>query len=336
MPAAGQGSISFSQKVEPAGAPGPPFAPTSADNGLSVDPITGRIVLGNDVGAFLAQLLSDREIPLNNFIFELVNGIGGDKQFSVDPVNRLYQFGDISGAGNNFFMSIDDTNQLSQILFGADPYLLLDLANNQYAFGDFNNFVNPVMDMYGGANPSIGRTVQTGGFAISVNEGMGINGGVPSYQNFLEGGANDVTFRYSDELFTFFTGQGAGTVGKVLADLANNDYGIGDGFPGDPGGQNNNGTALYINDAAQTVEIYSNGMRRSVLVNASAYNVALGDIDGNNNLMILQVDDANNRVSISNVGNNSIIRMNGVNGFTGTISPVNSITVNGGIVTAVS
>lgn len=49
-------------KKEKAGAP---FAAGSANNGLSVDAVTGKIVLGNDVGGTTARLLSDREIPLN-------------------------------------------------------------------------------------------------------------------------------------------------------------------------------------------------------------------------------------------------------------------------------
>lgn len=54
-------SLQTSQKREQAG---PPFASDSADNGLSVDSVTGRIVLGNDVGdpAAPAALLSNREI----------------------------------------------------------------------------------------------------------------------------------------------------------------------------------------------------------------------------------------------------------------------------------
>lgn len=59
-------ALSTNQKREAAGQPGPPFVATSADNGLSVDPITGRIVWGNDdtggTATGLAKLLSDREI----------------------------------------------------------------------------------------------------------------------------------------------------------------------------------------------------------------------------------------------------------------------------------
>jgi hypothetical protein len=56
-------SIQTSQKREQ----GPPFLSTSADNGLSVDTTTGRIVFGNDVTATTAQLLSSREVPMNGF-----------------------------------------------------------------------------------------------------------------------------------------------------------------------------------------------------------------------------------------------------------------------------
>lgn len=56
----GQGSFFVTANVPPAGAP---FAAGSAENGLSVDPVTGAIVLGNDVGGFDAVLLSNRDIP---------------------------------------------------------------------------------------------------------------------------------------------------------------------------------------------------------------------------------------------------------------------------------
>lgn len=60
----GQGSVARSNKI----VSGAPFPPGAANNGLSVDPISGAIVLGNDRGgAPLAALLNDREIPMGNF-----------------------------------------------------------------------------------------------------------------------------------------------------------------------------------------------------------------------------------------------------------------------------
>lgn len=79
-------------------APAPPFASNSAVNGLSVDPVTGAIVFGQDVGAVgdPAQLLSDREIPLNGFGFTF--GIPGDRRLVVDPVQDIYVLGNFDGA----------------------------------------------------------------------------------------------------------------------------------------------------------------------------------------------------------------------------------------------
>lgn len=60
-------ALQTSQKKE---IPGPPFSPSSADNGLSVDSVSGKIVLGNDVAdpAQPAQLLTDREIVTEDSI----------------------------------------------------------------------------------------------------------------------------------------------------------------------------------------------------------------------------------------------------------------------------
>ncbi len=53
-------------------AAGPPFVAASAINGVSVKPITGEIVLGNDVAGVLATLISNREIPMATFLLRLL------------------------------------------------------------------------------------------------------------------------------------------------------------------------------------------------------------------------------------------------------------------------
>lgn len=64
----GTAALTTNQKKDPQSAPAPPFDPSSADNGLSVDSVSGRIVLGNDLGAATqsAQLLNDREILMED------------------------------------------------------------------------------------------------------------------------------------------------------------------------------------------------------------------------------------------------------------------------------
>jgi hypothetical protein len=91
-------SLNTSPKSEPAGAP---FNPNAAENGLSVDAVSGKIVLGNDSGDPLqpAQLLSDREIQLNGF------GLVFPDAFS-NTVFRLFS-GGWRGFGNDFcFMGV--------------------------------------------------------------------------------------------------------------------------------------------------------------------------------------------------------------------------------------
>lgn len=59
----GAPALNTNQKKEPSGAP---FGPGSGRNGLSVD-AGGFLVLGNNIGAALAVLLSNREIPSAGF-----------------------------------------------------------------------------------------------------------------------------------------------------------------------------------------------------------------------------------------------------------------------------
>jgi hypothetical protein len=66
--------------------PGPPFQPTSADNGLSVDTVSGRIVLGNDTGQVQAALLSNREIPTNGFNLLFSSGVAGSVRINPSSV----------------------------------------------------------------------------------------------------------------------------------------------------------------------------------------------------------------------------------------------------------
>ncbi len=64
----GAPSLATNQRRDPTGAM-PPFNPLSANNGLSVSPIPGKIVLGQDVGQVgsPADYLSDRELPNQGF-----------------------------------------------------------------------------------------------------------------------------------------------------------------------------------------------------------------------------------------------------------------------------
>lgn len=80
----GVSALNTNAKKEIQGPPAPPFDPSSAQNGLSVDPVSGAIVLGNDFGSLTqpAQLQSDREILMEDasstarsiFLNSILNG----------------------------------------------------------------------------------------------------------------------------------------------------------------------------------------------------------------------------------------------------------------------
>jgi hypothetical protein len=127
----GVGNIIAQQKKELT--PGPPFALTAANNGLSVDPVSFRIVLGQAFGAVgnPAILLSNREIPMGGFAFQFHNF--GFRKFLIDNANKLYEFGDIDGDAFGSTFIIDDGNRRFLMNDTAGGYFTIDVANGQAA-----------------------------------------------------------------------------------------------------------------------------------------------------------------------------------------------------------
>jgi hypothetical protein len=246
----GQGSVTVNQRKEPVPTPGPPFLLTSANNGLSVDPVSGKIVLGQDIGAVgdPAQLLSSRDIPMNGNAFRLLDAAEG----------AFYDFQTQSAtlqASNSF------NGNIGAVAIGGDPVAGdIDLSAIWGANAD-NIFLSLKNDGPGGGN------------------------------QFIQGTFNGNVF--------------------FLLDFLNSTYQM-----GDLGGVND-GSSLIIND------IHGNS---AVFLFAGA----------NSNNAHLQLDDLAKILDIANTSNDMTVQINGQPGFTGTVTPVNSITVVGGIVTAVT
>lgn len=242
MSSVGQGSISVSQKAPVIPAPGPPFPATSADNGLSVDPVTGRIVLGNDVGGLLAALLSDREIPMDGSLFRMSDG--GLRMFEIDPANQFWGIGDLDNPINQNFLSID-----------AQSHLITMQSDDGLGSSGFFQMASDTASVSGSIQLSITSPSGTINYeADAINHDVSIN----------DGGGMGFFFDFANDRFSF------------------------------------------------------------------------GDFVGTANGNAFQIDDTTNRFLFGNTATNAVINMNGVDGFTGTVTPVNSITVEGGIVTAVS
>lgn len=131
----GFGSLQTFRKQDPAAAPGPPFAAASADNGVSVDAVSGRIVLGNDDGTGVggsAAFLNTREIDVAGFVLRLLNGsgivelAGGFIVISDTASNNPRLFFDnfvIGQGGGNFYIG-DQVTPIMLELFTTGNFVL--------------------------------------------------------------------------------------------------------------------------------------------------------------------------------------------------------------------
>lgn len=128
---------------------------------------------------------------------------------------------------------------------------------------------------------------------------------------------------------TISFGSNAGLMFQGVQTPGGGQYTIGDATNGF------NQTKILINDLALEIEASSQNGRMMQLSNAAS-TYTIGDIDQLLNGTILSVDDINGDVRIENTAMNAGVVINGVNGFTGTVTPVTSITVDGGIVTNVT
>jgi hypothetical protein len=278
----GQGSFNVSQNPNP-GTAGPPFSALSADNGLSVDPVSGRIVLGQSVGAAgdPGQLLSNREVPLKGFSFTL--GEAGSSHFIVNPAGA-YLLGDLSGLGNGSNIGVVDASKQLRFNSGGAIYFDISAGIGSYRMGDVSTVAN--------------------GSLLSINDAT-------QFMSLDSGGASYLTLDIAGGYFAF-----------------GDDFSIG------------TGTELTMDNNLGRIHMYTkiNGVnnQRVFTINSTTNTYEIGDLNTANNGAKFTVNDATGAFIFGNAANNSTIAINGVAGFTGTVAPVNTITVIGGIVTAVA
>lgn len=299
--------ISTTQHQLPIPPPAPPFASNSANDGLSVDPVSGKIVLGNPDfdPAQDARLLDNRDVPMNNFIFVfrgnaaagismkvddasqrfvVANNDDQERWLNIDIANRIINIGDIDVLGNITTINLDDANEIVEIKQAFRPGLSLDFLNNIYAVGDVNGF--------------------TGGAAAKFDPVNSL-----SQMGDVYGFANNSFISVDDIAQTVVAWSGSKQ--SLSLDGLNNLFQLGD-WSGV-----HDGSFIKISDViANSVITLSAGL--------------------NSNGATIQLDDALKSVFITNATTDMAFNINGVAGFTGTVTPVTSITVIGGIVTAVS
>jgi hypothetical protein len=199
MPAAGFGPMGVSAYQNTTGGSGPPFSPTSAVNGLSVNG-AGQIVLGNDAGGISATLLNNREIPTAGFntLFSgagsvtigtsVLNGTATAGLFSGLPKLSL------SGARPTMDLNIDDFGTISGVPWGTSSFVFRSSSPFAPYLGpaNFGANVTAAMNYHyastGSALPS--------GYTSAIEFSMGQNDGTDSLPLSIYGKGNHFAGTY--------------------------------------------------------------------------------------------------------------------------------------------
>lgn len=334
----GSAALNTSQKREP-GSPGPPFPANSAENGLSVDSVTGRIVLGNNVLGIAgpAQLLNSREISTAGFSIFLLDIPGG----STNELN-----------GQGVIASTPGGDQAQFTL----QQIAMITGNNTFTVSVLNNDCNLVInsDVPGGSNPpfitlvnnispDFHSSLQNGAFHIGyTNVPPGDNkiltanpaglfefGDLSNVTNGSKISIDDTT-----GLVILQTLVNASPAKKVFsANGSTGIYAMGDVDTAA------GGTAIRLNDAgAVEVTTMVNAVPGIDVLILDGLNdrYSIGDSVSAGSGTLATLDGAAKQFQINNITNDMSVLIRGVLGFTGTVTPVTSITVLGGIVTSVT
>lgn len=254
-------AIQTNQKKE---IPGPPFASNSADNGLSVDTVSGKIVLGNDVGdpGNPAALLNVREIDTGAFgillnsivagITTLLTGrlidvtsangsapaVNVQDDLSGNPQMNVVVTGGLGGfASMNVLAQANDTARI-QLVSGSDQLVIS--SNGAGA-----------IDFFGPSGVEV-MALNTGAFQWQVGPGLAAFNGADFQIN------GTTTYR------RFMSSKGAGAynvdrdldTGKMFTNSAGNTFNL----PNMVGANNRSGFVfrLTINNAGgSTIQLFA-------------------------------------------------------------------------------
>ena len=315
----GHGNISFTGKPPVA----TPAAVQGARNGLSIDALLNA-VLGQDVGAVgdPGQLLSNREIPLNGFF---LNIFGGDMQLYIDGASGQAAIGDYDNYSNPVIAMSSNAGGNYMELWNSDVpgNIFSDLIILPAAFTwDFDNNVNS-------------SQLDVNQEYFYFNQGSDDVLAIDPLGDYYNIGNDDAHLQFGSDYFEY---KAQNNRKYIDIDLNNNNFYFGDRTDGPElymesgnGGGNTIikfGMLLGANPAAGIMSAVANGGTNSVF--------RFGDIDIWDGGITMVLENSTGEIAFGNSASNAKVRMNGILGVTGVFAPVNSITVNGGIVTAVT
>lgn len=325
----GNGALIFQGLPTPPTPPGPPFPANSAVDGCSVDPITGQIVWGNDVGLTTAILLSDRELPMGAFKVTWLRG--ANRQFQIDPATHRYFIGDRDNSAGGIYFAIDSPAKTVKVFDqgNAIPDLLMDFTNQLYVFGSSGLGFPSALTIDNTAAQEID-------LLLSGNSYLRLNSGpLKTYEiGDLDGSNNFCKFKIDDsvkiatvelDLSTYMSIDGINKVARFGGNLNANALII-DAINDFSEMRINNNRYLSLDGinliyAIGDVDLTVNGQQLWINDNLSVS--ALGDVFGVNNGTLLTVDDTSQIIHFDAI-NGVIINTTGTindNGTSMTLTP---------------
>lgn len=259
----------------------PPFPANAADNGLSVDPGSGHIVLGNDLGfPGTADLLNDREISLSQHTLQLSQfNIHGFDNWKLSLFDNFMSMQDTNTGTKNIYWTVDFAGNTGMFV-GNDrteagwipPFILLsDTGTN--TFGRLQFSAQDAIEMANAGGGNALALFQSGNAA--VQPGGNID---PGYKFFVDGVGANGQMRVETSGFPFF-----------LIDNGNSLYQLGDI------NASANGSHITIDDANRLFQFIQGGTYLSIDSLNSLYQI--GDISGVANGSRLKVNDVSTELS---------------------------------------
>jgi len=320
----------------------PPATVTGANDGVSLN---GTIVqLGNAFGnpANPGKLIDDRHVYLNSFRLEFDGNL---IDTLLDDTNGQAYLQDASGLVGGYFMDfVNQVNYLGDVnfvnpviqitgnLFGDSLayYYLQDQTGNRFIDSSWDTgSMSWFLELDNGPhNSKLSQDMTSISWALDGNNFLSVDTATDTYYLGDLAGTGPVAHLDANEFF-----YESGAVKYLDANVATQLYTFGDPV---------NGPFLHMDNTTPLVQILGSiGVNpiaevfRFTNAGGSAF-FSMGDRQVFANGTFIEVDDGAGQIIINNSALNSKVKINNVLGFTGTVSPVNSITVNGGIVTAVS
>lgn len=272
-----------------------------------------------------------------------ISGLGNGLQVKVNDIGETIEIGDPDAITNETVLRLENTGKLG-FESNSNDFLIIDFPNGNYLFGDINGAGNG-MQVNVNDNSQLIEIGDPDGVGnetvLNVNDlqqQVTIESGTSEYfridvlnsQYFfgdIAGAGNQTSFLIYDAIEVAQISSGG--FSRLFLDSVNGIYQLG------PSGS---GTPAYfeideVNGRFQTV--YGTGSN-GLFLDAVNLDYIMGDLSvvGNGGRVFLS--DSLNTLFLQNASNTLGIDINGVAGFTGTVTPVTTITVNNGIVTNVA